>query len=155
MAEDMRTRHGSTGGQNAGNTQQQPAQQNQGGQQAVQAGGRQKEGRERALLPPVDVVEDANGITLYADLPGVSRENLSLHLETDSLTIEGTVALDVPQDMQSSHADVTLPRYRRVFTLSKELDAEQASAELKNGVLTLRIPKAQHAQPRRIEVKVA
>ncbi|MBV0881244.1 Hsp20/alpha crystallin family protein [Noviherbaspirillum sp. L7-7A] len=121
----------------------------------MQASGKQKEGQERALLPPVDVVEDANGITLYADLPGVSRENLSLHLETDSLTIEGTVALDVPQDMQSSHADVTLPRYRRVFTLSKELDAEQASAELKNGVLTLRIPKAQHAQPRRIEVKVA
>ncbi|WP_194715683.1 Hsp20/alpha crystallin family protein [Noviherbaspirillum soli] len=137
-------------------TNQQPAQQNQGGQQAVQqTGGRQKEGQERALLPPVDVVEDGNGITLYADLPGVSRENLSLHLETDSLTIEGKVALDVPQDMQSSHADVTLPRYRRVFTLSKELDAEQASAELKNGVLTLRIPKAQHAQPRRIEVKVA
>ncbi|MFS0757110.1 Hsp20/alpha crystallin family protein [Noviherbaspirillum sp. 1P10PC] len=139
---------------NAGATQQ-PAQQNQGGQQAVQTGGRPKEAQERAALPPVDVVEDANGITLYADLPGVPRENLSLHLETDSLTIEGTVALDVPQDMQSSHADVTMPRYRRVFTLSKELDAEQASAELKNGVLTLRIPKAQHAQPRRIEVKVA
>jgi HSP20 family molecular chaperone IbpA len=153
MAEDN-TRNASTGQQNAGGTNQQPAQQNQG-QQAMQAGGRQKEGQERALLPPVDVVEDANGITLYADLPGVSRENLSLHLETDSLTIEGIVALDVPQDMQSSHADVTLPRYRRVFTLSKELDAEQASAELKNGVLTLRIPKAQHAQPRRIEVKVA
>lgn len=139
---------------NAGASQQ-PAQQKQAGQQAVQTGGRQKEGKERALLPSVDVVEDANGITLYADLPGVPRENLSLHLETDSLTIEGTVAVDVPQDMQSSHADVTLPRYRRVFTLSKELDAEQASAELQNGVLTLRIPKAQHAQPRRIEIKVA
>jgi HSP20 family protein len=155
MAENTTPRSANSGQQHAGGSNQQAAQQNQAGQQAMQAGGRQKEGQERALLPPVDVVEDANGITLYADLPGVSRENLSLHLETDSLTIEGTVALDVPQDMQSSHADVTLPRYRRVFTLSKELDAEQASAELKNGVLTLRIPKAQHAQPRRIEVKVA
>lgn len=156
MAEEMNTRDANAGQQNAGGENRQPAQKGQSGQQAMQAsGGRQKEGQERALLPPVDVVEDPNGITLYADLPGVSRENLSLHLETDSLTIEGTVALDVPQDMQSSHADVTLPRYRRVFTLSKELDAEQASAELKNGVLTLRIPKAQHAQPRRIEVKVA
>jgi HSP20 family molecular chaperone IbpA len=116
------------------------------------SGGEQAEG---ALLPPVDVVEDASGITLYADLPGVTKENLSLHLETDSLTIEGTVALDEPQDMQSNHAEVTVPRYRRVFTLSKELDGEKATAELKNGVLTLRIPKAQHAQPRRIEVKVA
>ena len=155
MAENTTPRGANPGQQDAGGSNQQAPQQNQAGQQAMQAGGRQKEGQERALLPPVDVVEDANGITLYADLPGVSRENLSLHLETDSLTIEGTVALEVPQDMQSSHADVTLPRYRRVFTLSKELDAEQASAELKNGVLTLRIPKAQHAQPRRIEVKVA
>jgi len=95
MAEDMNTRDANGGQQNAGGANQQPAQQHQGGQQAVQAsGGRQKEGQERALLPPVDVVEDPNGITLYADLPGVSRENLSLHLETDSLTIEGTVALD-------------------------------------------------------------
>ncbi len=142
MAEDMNTRN--AGQQRGGSTNQQPAQQDQGGQQAMQASGMQKEGQERALLPPVDVVEDANGITLYADLPGVSRDKLSLHLETDSLTIEGIVALDVPQDMQSSHADVTLPRYRRVFTLSKELDAEQASAELKNGVLTLSI----HSQMR-------
>jgi HSP20 family protein len=156
MAENTTPRGANPGQQDAGGSNQQAGQQNHAGQQAMQAtGGRQKESQERALLPPVDVVEDANGIILYADLPGVSRENLSLHLETDSLTIEGTVALDVPQDMQSSHADVTLPRYRRVFTLSKELDAEHASAELKNGVLTLRIPKAQHAQPRRIEVKVA
>ena len=115
----------------------------------------ERKAAEGALLPPVDVVEDATGITLYADLPGVPRENLSLQLETDSLTIEGTVALDVPQDMQSSHAEVGLPRYRRVFTLSRELDGEKANAELKNGVLTLRIPKAQHAQPRKIEISVA
>jgi len=142
MADDMTTNQGQSTAE-AG-TQQ-------GGGASRERGGSQPEG---ALLPPVDVVEDASGITLYADLPGVPKENLSLHLESDSLTIEGTVALDVPQGMQSSHAEVTLPRYRRVFTLSKELDGEKASAELKNGVLTLRIPKAQHAQPRRIEVKV-
>jgi len=112
----------------------------------------ERQQEQAALIPPVDVVEDANGITLYADLPGVPRENLHLHLETDSLTIEGTVKMDVPQDMQSSHADVGTARYRRVFTLSRELDGAQASAELKNGVLTLRIPKARHAQPRKIEI---
>ena len=110
---------------------------------------------EPALLPPIDVIEDATGITLFADLPGVPKEKLSLQLEADSLSIEGEVALNVPQDMEASLAEVRLPRYRRVFNLSKELDAEKAAAEFKNGVLKLRIPKAEHAQPRKIEIKVA
>ena len=110
---------------------------------------------EPALLPPVDVIEDTAGITLYADLPGVSRENLTLQLERDRLTVEGRVALDLPQDMQPNFAEVRLERYRRVFALSNELDGEQTSAELKNGVLKLRIPKAQHAQPRKIAINVA
>lgn len=107
-----------------------------------------------ALLPPVDVIEDAGGITLFADLPGVSKDNLNLQLETDSLTIEGQVMLDTPQEMQSSYVEVQVPRYRRVFTLSKELDGEQASAEFRNGVLKLRIPKAAHAQARKIQISV-
>jgi HSP20 family molecular chaperone IbpA len=110
---------------------------------------------EAALLPPVDVIEDAGGITLYADLPGVPKDKLSLQVEADTLTIEGEVALDVPEGMEASHAEVNLPRYRRVFTLSRELDAAQVKAEFKHGLLTLRIPKAAHAQPRRIEVQVA
>ncbi len=110
---------------------------------------------EAALLPPVDVVEDASGITLYADMPGVPKDKLNLQLESDSLTIEGEVALDTPAEMESSHAEIRLPRYRRVFTLSRELDSEKASAEFKQGVLKLRIPKAEHAQPRKIEVKTA
>jgi HSP20 family protein len=118
---------------------------------STQGSGQAEEG---ALLPAVDVIEDAGGITLYADLPGVPKENLRLHLERDSLTIEGVVGLDVPQGMQSNLAELRLPRYRRVFTLSRELDGEQTSAELKNGVLKLRIPKAQHAQPRKIAINV-
>lgn len=110
---------------------------------------------EAALLPPVDVIEDASGITLLADLPGVAKEKLNLQLEADSLTIEGEVSLNTPEGMESGHAEVRLPRYRRVFTLSKELDSEKATAEFKNGVLKLRIPKAEHVQPRKIEVKVA
>jgi HSP20 family molecular chaperone IbpA len=107
------------------------------------------------LLPPVDVIEDAGGITLYADLPGVPKDKLSLQVESDTLTIEGEVALDVPQGMEASHVEVGLPRYRRVFTLSKELDPAKTQAKFEQGVLSLRIPKAEHAQPRRIEVQVA
>jgi len=105
------------------------------------------------VMPPVDVVENADGITLRADLPGVAREGLNLQIEADTLIIEGDLGLSVPQGMDATHVEVSFPRYRRVFTLSKELDAEKVSAELRNGVLTLRIPKAAHAQARRIPVQ--
>lgn len=110
---------------------------------------------EAALTPPVDVIEDSNGITLYADLPGVSREKLDLRVEADTVTIEAEADLAMPEGLTSQHTEVGLARFRRVFTLSKELDTEKVSAELSQGVLTLRIPKAAHAQPRRIEVSVA
>ena len=112
------------------------------------------ERREPALLPPVDVVEDANGITLYADMPGVPKDRLVLRVEADTLSLEGEVVLPQPEGLAASHAEVQLPRYRRAFTLSKELDADKVSAELKQGVLKLRIPKAEHAQPKRIQVSV-
>ena len=115
------------------------------------ASGRQ----EPALLPPVDVIEDSTGITLYADLPGVPRDKLSLRVEGDTLSIEAEAALTVPEGMQASHAEVQLARYRRAFALSKELDADKVAAELSQGVLRVRIPKAEHAQPRKIAVKVS
>lgn len=107
-----------------------------------------------ALLPPVDVVEDAAGITLYADLPGVPKDKLKLQVEADNLTIEGEVVLGTPQGMEASRVEVDVPHYRRVFILSKELDSTKVSAEFKHGVLKLRIPKAEHAQPRKINIKV-
>ncbi|MBI2784631.1 MAG: Hsp20/alpha crystallin family protein [Gammaproteobacteria bacterium] len=108
---------------------------------------------ESALLPPVDVFEDATGITLYADLPGVPKDKLHLEIDADTLTIEGEAQLDLPGDLEASHAEITVPRYRRVFTLSRELDTEKVSAEMHQGVLKLRLPKAAHAQPRKIEVR--
>lgn len=110
--------------------------------------------QEAALFPPVDVVEDASGITLYADLPGVPKDKLHLQVEADTLTIEGEIDLAMPEGMEATHAEVSLPRYRRVFTLSKELDSTKVGAEFNHGVLTLRIPKAEHAQPRKVEIKV-
>lgn len=109
----------------------------------------------QAILPPVNVIEDSSGITLMADLPGVPKDKLALHIEADRLTIEGEISLDVPAGMEATHAEVNLPRYRRVFTLSKELDADKVAAEFKQGVLKLRIPKVEQAQPRRVEIKVS
>lgn len=107
-----------------------------------------------ALLPPVDVVEDAAGITLHADLPGVPKESLALQVEADTLTIAGDIRLPVVEGMEASHSEVSVPRYRRVFTLAKDLDVERISAEFTNGVLKLRIPKASHAQRRRVDIAI-
>ncbi len=106
------------------------------------------------LIPPVDVVEDLGGITLLADLPGVPRDKLHLRLDANSLTIEAELALDAPAQMDSRYAEVRHRLYQRTFALSRDLDPDQAVAELKHGVLTLRIPKAVHAQPRKVEIKV-
>jgi HSP20 family molecular chaperone IbpA len=104
------------------------------------------------LRPPVDVIEDATGITLLADLPGVSKENLHLRVEAQSLTIEAAMTLDLPPDMEPRHAEVRHRHYERTFALSPELSGDQATAELFNGVLKIRIPKSQEAVPRRIPV---
>ncbi|MBT2334901.1 Hsp20/alpha crystallin family protein [Variovorax paradoxus] len=108
-----------------------------------------------ALTPPVNVIEDGGGITLFADLPGVSRDKLSVQVASDTLTIDAESGLSVPEGLESIHTEVGLARFRRVFTLSKELDTSAISAELSQGVLKLRIPKAEHAQPRRIEIQAA
>lgn len=108
-----------------------------------------------AMIPGVDVVEDDAGITIYADLPGVPKDKLSLRIEGETLQIEGEMVSDAPDGMEAIYAEVRVPRYRRAFTLSRELDTGKINASLKEGVLSLRIPKTEHAQPRRIEVKVA
>lgn len=109
----------------------------------------------RALLPRVDVLEDERGITLLADLPGVPRDHLEIKVDGETLTIEGTVTQATPAGLQPAYVELRLPRYRRAFTLSRELDSARIEANLKDGVLNLRIPKLEHAQPRRISVQVA
>lgn len=120
-----------------------------------EAGNPRGEASQASLVPPVDVIEDSTGITLYADIPGVPKDKLTLRIEADTLTIEGEVGMAVPAGMEATHVEVNLPRYRRAFSLSQELDREKIAAELSNGVLKLRIPKAEQAQPRRIEIHVA
>ncbi len=107
---------------------------------------------QRAVLPAVDVFEDETGITLLADMPGVPRDKLELKVDGDALLIEGSVQSATPEGLEAVYAEVRVPRYRRSFSLSRELDTTRIAANLKDGVLSLRIPKKAHAQPRRIEV---
>lgn len=105
------------------------------------------------IVPRVDVIEDRAGITLIADLPGVAKDGLDIHVEGTSLTLEGAIKLEAPQRLDPVFAEVRASRYRRAFTLSRELDSAAIDAQLRDGVLRLRIPKVAEAQPRRIEVR--
>ncbi|WP_139558218.1 Hsp20/alpha crystallin family protein [Methylotetracoccus oryzae] len=108
----------------------------------------------QAVLPPVDIVEDEAGIRLTADLPGVPKDQLSVRTEGQSLLIEGQVAIDTPEGMEPVYVETRSPVYRRTFNLSRDLDPTKIEAAFRDGVLTLRIPKAEHAQPRKIAVSV-
>lgn len=115
----------------------------------------QQQQQQRSVLPAVDVFEDETGITLLADMPGVPKERLELKVEGDELLIEGSVQAPTPDKLEAVYAEVRVPRFRRSFTLSRELDSAHVDASLKDGVLTVRIPKQAHAQPRRIPVSGA
>jgi HSP20 family molecular chaperone IbpA len=109
--------------------------------------------QEQAILPAVDIFENESGITVQADMPGVSRDRLDVHIDSDTLAIEGLAEIPMPEGMDAIYADIRSTRYQRSFTLSRELDTERIEAGLKDGVLTLRIPKREEHRPRRIEVQ--
>ncbi len=114
-------------------------------------------GRSAALVlrPPADVFEDADGITLQLDMPGVSKERLSVQTDKNTLTVGGDIQIAMLQGMEALYAEVHSTHYRRSFTLSGELEPEKTEAILKDGVLTLRIPKRAELRPRRIQVHAA
>jgi HSP20 family molecular chaperone IbpA len=105
------------------------------------------------IRPPVDIYENGDGITLQADLPGVSKERLSVRVENQSLIIEGQMQFALPEQAEALYADVRSSAYRRSFTLSRELETEKIEANLKDGVLTVRIPKRAELRARRIEIQ--
>lgn len=107
-----------------------------------------------ALLPPVDIVEDASSITITADLPGVDSRAVSIGVDGRTLTIEAPLALGEANALVSIYAEVRANHYRRSFELSGELDTTAIDAALSDGVLSLRIPKLERAKPRRVEVRV-
>ena len=123
------------------------------GTQEMQKQERREAGTEVTLRPPVDICEDSEGITIRADMPGVSRDRLAIKADRDALVIEGEVQIDMPAGMEALFADVRSTRYRRSFALSRELDVDAIDATLHNGVLRLRIPKRAEVRPRKIEVR--
>src|ERR1700730_3093298 len=118
---------------------------------ASRAAGTQRS--ESAMRPAVDVLETADGITLYADMPGVSKKHLNLQVEGNTLIVEGELQVRMPEQMEALYADVRSTVYRCSFVLSPELENNRIEANLKDGVLTVRILKRAELRARRIEVQ--
>jgi HSP20 family protein len=119
------------------------------------APGRREDTRaqERYIIPPVDIFETKEGLTVVADLPGVEQKNLDVRVADGILTIQAKtahVASGTPIELEFE-----LLNFYRQFELPEEIDPEGIAAELKHGVLTLRLPKREKAKPRKIEVAVA
>lgn len=116
--------------------------------------GPERRTQDNVLRPPADIFEHGDGITVLLDMPGVSKDRLSIESDRNSLVVEGEAKIDLPQDSESLYADVRSTRYRRSFSLSGEqLDTDQIDASLNNGVVRLHIPKRAELKPRKIEVK--
>ncbi|KXU96312.1 heat-shock protein [Caballeronia megalochromosomata] len=111
--------------------------------------------RRATMTPAVDIFEDAHGVTLWADLPGVWKEKLEIKTHDGRLIIEAESVVSVPPNLRLSHAELRAPFFSRSFTVSDDFDTSRIDAVLKDGVLKLSIPRREEAKPRRIEVRVA
>jgi len=106
----------------------------------------------RQFVPDVDIYETDDSLVLLADVPGVKAEHLSVRLEKNVLTIHGRVDPTDAGGRNLIHAEYETGDYYRVFSLSDEIDQDRIDAKLRNGVLTLRLPKAARAKVRKINV---
>lgn len=107
---------------------------------------------ERYLTPAVDIYETKDDVVLLVDLPGVSKDGLSLNITKDELTIKGEMNKGISKDEELLYGEMNYGDYYRGFTLSDVLDREKVSAKLENGVLELTLPKAERVKPREIPI---
>ena len=104
------------------------------------------------IAPPVDIFENEDSLIVVADLPGVDKDGVEINVEDDILTIKGKAKYTQPTNVLRQ--EFTLHNYYRQFQLSDEVDQSKISAESKNGVLTIMMPKAEKSKPKQIKVKV-
>lgn len=107
--------------------------------------------KERYISPAVDIYETEDGLTLVADVPGLSEKNLNISIDQGILTIEGDASAGMGDAL---YREFAMAGYWRQFQLPETLDVEKASAGVKHGVLTLHLPKAEAAKPKRINITV-
>jgi HSP20 family protein len=103
------------------------------------------------LIPSVDIYENTEEILLYADLPGVKKEDISIDLDNGQLTLVGNRFFEAGKGVQFE--EFGSAQFRRVFSVPQGIDLAKVDAELNEGVLKLHLPKSEAVKPRRIEVR--
>lgn len=107
----------------------------------------------RLFVPRADIFESKDAITVLADMPGVDQSNVDIILDRNILTITGTVNPETPSGYSLAYSEYAVGDFRRVFTLSNEIDREGIEASVRNGVLRLTLPKSKAALPKKITVR--
>ena len=106
----------------------------------------------RYYVPYADIYETDEALTVVMEMPGVEKSRLNVALENDVLKVDGQIDFTKYKDMEPVYAEYNVGHYARSFTLSNKIDQEKISAQLEDGVLTLTLPKAKQARPRRISI---
>ena len=106
----------------------------------------------RAFLPVTDIYETEQALTLVMEMPGVSKDGLVVNVDSSVLTIEGRINFDRYEGLQPLYTEYNIGPYSRSFRLSSHIDQDRITAEITDGVVTLVLPKAEEARPRRITV---
>jgi HSP20 family molecular chaperone IbpA len=106
----------------------------------------------RVFLPVTDIFETDQSLTVVLEMPGVDKQNVDVRVENDVLTIEGRINYSKYQELQPVYTEYNIGNYARSFEISSKIKQEGIAAELKDGVMTLVLPKAETAKARKIEV---
>jgi HSP20 family molecular chaperone IbpA len=106
----------------------------------------------RIFMPTTDIFETDEALTMALEMPGVDRNKVDVNIENGVLTIQGQIDFSKYEGLQLVYTEYNIGHYRRSFSLSNRIDQDKISAEMKDGVLTLVLPKAEQAKPRRIAV---
>lgn len=107
----------------------------------------------RLFVPTADVYETQDALTVILEMPGVEKSNVDVRVEDGVLNVEGRLDLSKYQGLQPLYTEYNVGHYSRSFQLSSKIDQSKLAAELKDGVLSLTLPKLEEARPRTIEVR--
>jgi len=108
----------------------------------------------KVFAPAVDIYETDEAIVLIAEMPGVDEKNIDVTLDNDVLTLRGQVNYDIPEDHELVYNEYALGDYERSFTVNEVIDADKIEAEYHNGILTVKLPKAEPVKAKKVQVKV-
>jgi HSP20 family protein len=106
----------------------------------------------RYFIPYADICETEEALAVVLEMPGVEKKDLDVGLENGVLRVDGRIDFSKYKDMEPVYSEYNVGHYARSFALSDQIDQEKISANLEDGVLTLTLPKAKHAQPRKIAI---